>query len=204
MNIDIQVDPSSALSYLQRLSNQAPFATSKALNTVANKGQAAIRENVKANFVLRRETFILNTIKIERADRATKTKLDVTISIDRTRDVLAKFEAGGPKTARDGSNIAIPLDARRNKRDIITKSQRPRALLDSRRGQAGRIFKTATGILLRVGSMRAGTTRTLYLLKRVVVIPRRLGFAASATRAVHDNWVKDMTDAFMEAERTAR
>lgn len=204
MNIQITVDPTEALTYLQTLSRQLPFATSKALNVSANRAQQAIRANVQKHFTLRRPQFVLNTIKINSADRATKTKLDVTIRVDPERDFLAKFEAGGIKQAREGKSIAIPQDVRRNKADIIPKAQRPRALLASRRGQKGRVFATPRAILEMVGRAAQRTTRTLYLLKAQVRIPKRLGFEPAVVETVQRHWVKDMTDAFEFAERTAR
>lgn len=202
---NVHVDPSDALSYLQRVSDQAPFAISKAVNAVANHGQQAIRENIKSKFTLRRETFVLNTVKIERADRATKTKLDATIRIDPTRDFLAKHEAGGIKTARDGRSIAIPTEhVRRNKSDIVPKAQRPRVLLDSKSALKGRIFKTDTGILRTLGRGKARVTNLLYALVRSVRITPRLGFVVTATKEIQSTWKGEMTSAFIEAERTAR
>lgn len=203
--INIQVDASKALSYLQRLSQQAPFATSRALNAVANHAQADIRQGIQQRFTLRRPQFVLNTVKINREDRATKTKLDVTVRIDPERNILAKFEKGGTKQAKDGRHIAIPTtNLRRTKADIVQRTQRPRALLGSRGAEKGRIFKTAAGIFQRIGLRAAQTTRLLYVFATSVRIKPTLGFEASATRAVQRTWVDEMTKAFADAERTAR
>lgn len=203
--ITVKVDPSEALSYLQRISQQAPFATSRALNAVANHAQADIRAGIKRTFTLRREQFVLNTVKINREDRASKTKLDVTVRIDPERNILAKFEQGGTKQARDGRNIAIPTEnLRRTKADIVQRSQRPKALLDSRGAAKGKVFKTAAGIFQRLGARAAQITRTLYIFRTSVRIRPMLSFERNAVQAVRRTWVQEMTKAFADAERTAR
>lgn len=203
--INVQVDTKEALDYLQRLSTQMPYATSLALNRVANKGQAAARAGIQRTFTLRRPQFLLNTVKINREDRATKTRLDVTVRIDPERDILAKFEAGGSKTPRDGRHIAIPTNnVRRTKADIVTKGQRPRILLDSKSAAKGRIFKTAAGIFQRIGNKAASTVRMLYLFRSSVRLRPQLNFVTNVTTAVKESWVAEMTQAFNDAERTAR
>jgi hypothetical protein len=203
--IQITVDPSEALTYMQRLSQQAPFAVSLALNKVANHAQAAVRDGIKRTYTLRREQFVLNTVKINREDRATKTKLDATVRIDPERNILAKFEEGGTKTARSGGSVAIPTtNVRRNKADILQKSQRPRALLDSKAAGRGKVFKTEKGIFQRVGARGASTVRALFLLRSVVRVRPTLNFKRNATDAVQRTWKDEMTAAFTKAEQTAR
>ena len=85
----------------------------KALNATILDGQKSARSNIAERFTLRRSAFILNTVKIERGNFATKENLRAGVGIDRTRDILAKFEDGGTKTPREGSSIAIPVGARR-------------------------------------------------------------------------------------------
>lgn len=203
--IQIKVDASEALTYLQRVSQQAPFAVSLALNRVANHAQSAVRDGIKRTYTLRREQYVLNTVKINREDRARKDKLDTILRIDPERDLLAKFEEGGTKTARDGRNIAIPTDnIRRTKKDIVQRSQRPRALLDSKGASKGKVFKTPAGIFQRIGSRGASVVRALYLLRSIVRVRPTLNFKRNATDAVQRTWRDEMTAAFIRAEQTAR
>lgn len=203
--IQIQVDARDALTYLQRVSQQAPFAVSLALNKVANHAQSAVRDGIKRTYTLRREQFVLNTVKINREDRARKDKLDAIVRIDPERNILAKFEEGGTKTARDGRNIAIPTtNVRRNKADILQRSQRPRALLDSRAAGKGKVFKTDKGIFQRVGARGASVVRALFLLRSTVRVRPTLNFKRNATDAVQRTWRDEMTAAFVRAEQTAR
>jgi hypothetical protein len=204
-DINITVDPSAALTYLQRLSTQAPFATSLALNRVANIAQQDIRTEIPKHFTLRRPQFVLQTIKIDKADRSTKSKLEVTIRVDPNRDFLAKFEAGGTKRPRDGHSIAIPTsNVRRGKTDVVQKSQRPRALLASKSAGKGRILKTPKAIIRLLGSAKSRVRQVLYVLLPVVRIRPMLGFVKTANASVQRSWVHEMTQAFTDAERTAR
>lgn len=203
--INITVDAREALTYLQRVSQQAPFAVSLALNKVANHAQSAVRDGIKRTYTLRREQFVLNTVKINREDRARKDKLDATVRIDPERNFLAKFEDGGLKTARDGRHIAIPTsNVRRTKADIVQRSQRPRALLDSRAAGNGKVFKTEAGIFQRTGARGASVVRALFLLRAVVRVRPTLSFKRNATDAVQRTWRTEMTSAFVQAEQSAR
>ena len=203
--IQIHVDPREALTYLQRVSQQAPFAVSLALNKVGNHAQSAVRDGIKRTYTLRREQFVLNTVKINREDRATKTKLDTTVRIDPERNILAKFEDGGLKQARGGRHIAIPTtNVRRTKTDVVQRSQRPRTLLDSKAAGKGKVFKTPAGIFRRIGSRGASVVRALYLLRDVVRIRPTLNFKRNATDAVQRTWRDEMTAAFIKAEQSAR
>jgi hypothetical protein len=203
--IQITVDASEALTYLQRVSQQAPFAISLALNKVGAHAQENIRNHARRTFTLRRETFVLNTIKINREDRATKTRQSTIVRIDPERNFLAKFEDAGQKTARDGGNVAVPTEfVRRSKNDIIPKAQRPRSLLDSKAALGGRVVKTDKVIVQFSGRGRSAVTKVLYVLRRVVPIRPRLRFAVMAIEAVNRTWRDEMSAAFVQAEQTAR
>lgn len=105
----INVDARTVLANLSDVQeNQLPFAVSLALNRVANDAQAAERQKIRGRFHLRHETFVLNTIKIAKTDRATKSSWFVVISIPVDRNELAKFEEGGFKTATKGKWVWEP------------------------------------------------------------------------------------------------
>ena len=92
----VNVDPSLVLGALTDAQDrQLPYAVSLALNRVANDAQEAERERLKSVFHLRHEQFNLRGIKINKADRATKTSWSVVIMVDGPQDYLDKFEEGG-------------------------------------------------------------------------------------------------------------
>jgi len=109
--ITIRVDPKAALGMLSDLEQrQLPYAVSLALNRVANKAQAAEREHIKKSFRLRKETFVLQGVKISKQDRANKTSWRVIISLayPDDRQFLAPHEKGGDKVRHGGKRLWQP------------------------------------------------------------------------------------------------
>lgn len=200
MRYDIQVDAKDVIQGLKGLEGQMRFAMSKALNDTANDAQRAIQDSLSQRFTLRRPEFIKRTIKRERKDMATKDNLVAVVRIDPTRDVLAKFEDGGTKTPTSGKAIALPTEAvRRTKAQIITKTQRPKALLAS-----GKAFSKGGRLLMKIGRGVGAALRTAYVFKASVKIPKRLGFVDTANAAVDANWVRRAEAAIARAIATMR
>lgn len=217
--INIEIDATAFKRQLTGLErDQLPFAVMKALNKTGTDFQEAERGVIARNFTLRRATFIRNTVKIERGNFATKANLRTIINIDPTRDVLSKFEEGKDKTPREGSSIAIPVAAKRNKSDIVTRANRPKAyqLQDTTSSGSTRIAKGLKrvfmikkadgtgGIFQRVGRGAASTIRELFTFEPRVPIPRSLHFYATARKTVAEKFPKNFRDAFANAMRTAR
>lgn len=109
--IEVRVNTSGALVMLAQAQGQLEYAMSRALNLTANDGQKAEQARLKRAFTLRREQFVMRGIKIEKADRATKSTWRVIISIPVTQDFLKKFEEGDPKVPRHGKWLWIPNPA---------------------------------------------------------------------------------------------
>ncbi len=209
--INVQVDTRGADAFFAAFKGQLAFATSVALNRTAEDGQAAVRARLGGEFTLRRKTFIERTIKIENRDRATKTKPFVIVGVDAARNVLAKFELGGQKKPLAGKALAVPIDVKRNKSDIVTKSQRIKSLnLRKVQGKTGgvriqgdkRTFVAGGAVLQRMG--RRGKVRVLYAFKASVPIQPDLRFEETVVRTVSARWRPNFEGAFAFAIRTAR
>lgn len=198
---------------------QIPFAMMKTLNNTAEDVQAEQQEHIARKFTLRRPTFILNTVKINRGDWATKEKLRSIVRIDPDRDVLSKFEDEGQKTPMfGGHSLAIPIEAKRSKSDIVSAGDRPKALELNPVSSSGstkiakgkkRTFLIqradgSGGIYQRIGRGKGSTIRLLYTLKTRVPLPRNLQFVENATRVVNEKMPINWTKWFAEAMRTAR
>lgn len=170
--LQAQIDQAvRALDQVRR--EQLPFATSLAVNWTALATQADIRKNVRGSFILRRPTFILNTIKIEKYDFSTKknpTTFRVKVDDGKNKrgarkDVLAKFEAGGLKVRPDRVwPFIIPSSGLRpNVRDLVPRSMYPTALrLAPSRGVVGVSYeRNAKGNRIRLfGTLPAQQKRT--------------------------------------------
>jgi hypothetical protein len=198
---------------------QVPYAAMKTINETAEDFQAEEQEGVARRFILRRPQFIMNTIKINRGDFATKDNLRAIVRVDPDRDVLSKFEDQGTKEAMfGGHSLAIPIDAKRSKQDIVSAGNRPRALqlinvFSSSSEKIARGIKGtfmiqkpdgSGGIYQRQGSGRGSSIHLLFLLKRKVTIPRSLQFIATAERIVAERLPENWAKWWNEALRTAR
>lgn len=126
--ITLRIDMAGVTESITSFQDQIPFATSLALNRVANAAQQAERAGISERFTIRRP-WVLQGVKIESRDRATKRNLEVTIGIDAQRSFLSKFETGGLKVPiGDSKSIAVPeLGVRPDIATIVPKSKRPRA-----------------------------------------------------------------------------
>lgn len=224
--LSIKVNAEGVLDKLSELEQrQIPFAFATALNRTAEEIQIAVRDEIKKTFTIR-SPWVLSNVRIRNADRATKTQSSVTIEI--TPDsVLTKFEVGGTKTARDGGNVALPLLAGRTKRDLIKRSERPRAfnLVNTSgaasnviaRGQRNTILIRSKGgrqlLLQRVakrskfygkGKGRDPNLKLLWVMVKRAQIPASLKFYQTATGVAGERFAINMKGMLAMALRTAR
>lgn len=192
---------------------QIPFAAKNALNAIGLKAQKVERARMAAVFTLRRRDFIEKQgVKIMQF--ATKDRLSLTIGVDSKADFLDKFEAGGTKRARKSAGLlAVPINARRNKADIVTAGQRPRALLDrlGERTGAGSAFivkraqgALGPGIYLRTGRGGHGDPRLMFELRPSARIQPVLQFARTVTLTAREEWPHAFALALRDALKTAR
>lgn len=106
----MRVDPKAVLGDLDTAqTKQLPYAVSLALNRVANLGQKAQQAKMAAALHLRRETWVFRSIKIMKADRATKTSWSVIIQVAREfLEVANRLETGMDHLPRVGDHFFVP------------------------------------------------------------------------------------------------
>jgi hypothetical protein len=143
------------------LAKQVTFALAATLTTLAKEAQTASIASIEGVFTVRNNWNKPSNamgIKVLPA-----TKDDLSSAVATRADWLIPHEEGeDKKPRRAGGQLAIPTsNVRRTKRDIIQKSQRPRAL-------AGKAFKlkTPNGIVLARWQGR-GKSRKLVILYRL-------------------------------------
>jgi hypothetical protein len=208
----LELDPTPVQRQLTALERvQLPFATSLALNNLAKKAQENIRAHYRTVFTLRRPEFIEKQgVKITRF--STKRDLSAELGIDRKADFLTKFQTGGERPVR-GRHIAIPVQAKRNKRDIITAGQRPRSLIDrlGKRKGAGGVFVVkdaragrTPGVYQRTGRRGRQGVRLLFALEDRAQIPASLQFLQIGQRTAEQSWATLFEQALQQALRSAR
>ncbi|TXL78249.1 hypothetical protein FHP25_08645 [Vineibacter terrae] len=115
---------------------------------------------------------------------------------------MARQETGGTKTARDHSRVAVPSEARRNKRGMIPRGERPAGL----RGKP-RVFLMKTpggvGIVRRVTKKRH-PIQFLYWLKADVQVKPAFGFKRTVGTTVSRVFGPNFVQALDQARATAR
>lgn len=203
MSITIRVDNSHAVSRFDALAqSQLPFATAKAVTQTGLDFQKAERARFGRIFTERRQSFLeLQGVKLI-GGIATKNRPSITFGVDKKASFLDKFETGEPKEPIASKHLELPVLVRKNKRDIIPASNRPRQLLsrdnifklDAPRG------KLPAGIYQR----KAKHVVLLYAAVDSAKTPRILEFAATMAKTAHERWRLNFSAALTEAMRTAR
>jgi hypothetical protein len=168
-----------------------PFAIARALTMTAKDAQVDVREELPRRFTIR-NNWVPNGIRIK---PATKTAPEAIVGS--LEPFMARQETGGRKKPRSSSRIAVPVNARRNKRAIIPKGQRPGAL----KGKP-KVFLVKTpsgaGILRRLGKKRY-PVQILYWLKRGVQVKPRFGFQQTTGTTVRERFGPNFVEALSQA-----
>ena len=181
---------------------QVPFATALALTWTAQDAQSGVQDSLARRFTLR-NNWVRSGIRITAAKKG-----DPVAVVGSIETFMGKQETGGSKTARSHSRVAIPVEAKRNKRDIIPKGQRPGAL----KGKP-RILARNGSNLIPIGSgfailQRAGKDRyplkALYRFKGSVQIKPRFGFKGTVSDIVARRFASNMVRALDQAKASAR
>jgi hypothetical protein len=160
---------------------KARFAASIGMNRTINEAQDKIKAGLSDKFTLRRKAFIEGTIyRKPREDWANREHLEARVRVRDDRDFLAKHEDGGLKTPSQGRKaLAIPLNVKRLKSEIISKANRPAALLAS-----GKAFIRNGKIWQRVGRGKSAKLVAAYGLAPSARIRPTLRFEETGREVV--------------------
>lgn len=168
-----------------------PFALARALTMTAKDAQGDVKDELPRRFTIR-NNWVPNGIRIR---PATKTAPEAIVGS--LEPFMQRQETGGVKRARSHSRVAVPVNAKRNKREIIPRGQRPGAL----KGKP-KVFlmKTASGagIMRRVGKKRY-PLQILYWLKRGVQVKPRFGFQGTTGTTVRERFGPNFVEALSSA-----
>lgn len=189
----LKAEIESAVKAIDRMmKEQVPYATSLAVNWTAKAAQDAVRARVAAQFTLRRAQFILNTVKIEKYDFATKRNPTAfRLKIDEKREYLAKFEEGGTRQSKDPTfPIAIPSsNLRPTFAELPPRSMYPRALrLVPSRG--------TVGVYYLLGKNAKGKRRTKRVFGTLPALQKRTKRGVLQWTGKRDTFVLDPNEHF--------
>jgi hypothetical protein len=193
--VKLTVDVSVDVSKLQACFRQFPFASALALTRTAQDAQLEERRELPRRFTIR-NNWVSQGIRIKTASKA-----DLQAVVFQRDDFMQLQETGGTKTPR-GRSLAIPESVRTNKKGIVTRGQRPRALL-SKPGVFIATIGAIRGIWQRPTRRRV-PLKLLYVLKSSVAVRPRFEFVETATRVVFQRFARQFELAFDRAIKTAR
>lgn len=195
------------LDYLSR--EQMPFAGARALTWTAQDAQDAVRRELHQRFMLR-NNFVSQGIRIQSASKDTLqakifTRNDGKFSID----FMVLQETGGQKSPTSSHNISLPVDAKRNKFDIIRQGNRPRALLERNQEYFAGTVKGIKGIWKRPSSKErrgayangkavAGVDLMFRLVKQTSV-RARLDFLPTVQKVANERFERNFNLSFKDA-----
>lgn len=188
------------------VARQLPYAARLAVNATATGLQAAQLTEQAKRFTIRRPQFARLSLKVTFAKSGELTSRVgyADLGGQPTSDMWTQHEPGTIKRPRQGRSIAVPVNVRRTKRDLISAANRPRALLD----KSGRTFVADDGtdrvIVQRRGRGKSSSTVVLYELKRQVALRPRLGFAGFARAYVGRTLPREVQAGLAKALASAR
>lgn len=185
--------------YLTALANgELKFGIVKGLTSLAGASREQIIDELPGRFTLRTRWWQRGPYAIK-TDKATKQSMTSRVYTDAPWMNLQ--ETGGIKTSA-GKRVAIPMpDVRRTKRDLVQKSQKPRALAKAFH------IKTKTGndfLAVRIGRGRKSQLRFMWLLERSATIRARFGFVDTANRVVDQVGLLHISEGIKYALETSK
>lgn len=193
MNITVEIQ--ADFTRLRQVFRQFPFASALALTKTAQDVQLDERRDLSQNFVLR-NNWVSQGVRIKAA-----TKANLEAAVFQRDDFMVLQAEGGTKRPR-GRSLAVPIDARTNKRGIVPTGARPNAL----KGRP-RIFRkligNIDGLWQRRGKKRV-PLRLLFVFERSVPVKPRFHFLPVAKRTVAARFARQFQIAFDRAIKTAR
>ena len=186
------------IKFLDDLSkSQLPYATARALTMTAKDVQTEIIRTLPNRFILRSNWYQQSNALGFRVKSATKNNLSAIVGT--AADWMPLQEEGGTKIPR-GKMLALPsLNVRRNKREKIVKSQRPRALLAS-----GKAFIKGDVIYLRYGGKKNKHLRLMYTLQPKADVHAALHFLETGKKIIDQKFNQNFGTAMNDALRTMR
>jgi hypothetical protein len=211
-SISVTSDVQSTIRQLQVRRDQVPFATALALTRTAQDGQAEIRRQLPSRFTIR-TPWVAKGVRYKPADKRSLTAMVYDV------DAFMRIqETGGEKVSIHkrvfdyGDYLAIPIDARRNKRDVVRREDWPQNLVNPFviHARDGRTYLAVHALSKRIRGgafgigKNVGGTRIMYILVRRESLRARFGFAATVRDVVRDRFNINFRDAINVANATAR
>ena len=196
----------------RKIQEQLNFALVRTYTKAAKAAQKAVQNSMPQRFVLR-NNFVLNSIRTEAATKRNPVAI-VFVPTDKNdkfnADFLLQHETGGMKKPK-GKHLALPTDASLSGRGIVTKSKRPKVVLekpkvfkiDEKTNQRYRHGRKS-GIFIRIGRGKQSKIKRLFSFIPRAKVDARFKFNDTALKTIQDKLPGLFEDSLVEALKTAR
>ena len=224
MKVSINVDPKPILHTLREMGQdrQGPFILARGLNLLAKKVQKNLRADFEGSLTLRRKGWILQQVKINTGQWATKTRLRVVIELTQSANFISRMETGEEKHPVSGHKYLVFPNAKSFGKRIITKDNvlkyKNLGLTQTPFGIRGRqrtfMVKTEAGtplVLQRVakdahksykkGREKSTGLRMLYTLIKSAKIPKKIHWYTTANQTVIGTFTQVIKEALASVKK---
>lgn len=178
-----------------KIMKQIIYGTAVGLTKTAKEAQDAVKGALRGAFTIRNQWLDRGPLQIGIKPATPK---DLSAEVRTRADFLGIHETGGIKVPKGGHRLAIPGDGvKRNKRLIIPKSQRPKAII----AKGGFVVKIKHGdvIAIRQGRGKKKSLKFLYNLEERARIKREPIFKEPIekvlARRLHSNVQREVKNA---------
>lgn len=193
----------SVKKYINNVPNQLNYGISTGLNKTAEHMRESEISAAKNIFTIRgtwwkpKSAFGFN-VKYAK-------KGNLTAEVYTRADWLDLHATGGIKTPK-GSNLALPsIDVKRNKKDIITQSNRPKNIKGAFKiNVTTKTGKKVSAIAKKVGRGKNKRIVIMYWLEKSAKIKKAYDFFAIGKKVFDRNIKKDIILGIAQAFRTAK
>lgn len=190
VKISIKSNAAEVKKLMDHYWKQIPFATARALTWTAKEAQKDIIAHTKEAFTIRKSWLERGKFSV-RVAPATKDNLVASIWNDAVW--MMDHEEGALRTPAKRA-FAIPTaDVKRNKKELITPSNKPSRLKRSF------ILQTRSGIGILLKRFSKGLTKVMYVFKSRAKIEPRWKFVETGAASVQKNYVRLFEDSFNDA-----
>ncbi len=157
---------------------QFPFATARALTWTVKDAQKEVQRELPFDFTIR-NNHVKRGIRITPANKRT-----LRAEVGSIDDFMALQAEGGIKRPK-GRRLAIPVNARRNKKDIIRRPHRPRSILAKKDHFKGRTRSGREAIFKRMPGHRLSL---VYMLEPSARIKPRFNLEKTVNQVVQERF----------------
>lgn len=198
LELRVHFDPAPYLAGIDRLIREAyPKATAIALTETAKAAQAAIRADLPKRFIIR-SRWVPGGIRFTAADKRDN---PIRATVGSVTPFMGLHATGGVRRPTGKKDLAFPVGARRNPREMTRPSRWPGRLYAKKNTFYTTDRQGRKELVARTGRGKAAKYETMYVFGRRAVIKADWPMARVVERVVKTRWPIIQAQALEKATR---